>query len=158
LSATPRARAMVAGLLLGVALTFKLSGGLLAIAAFSLFLLGRDAGDASASPWSAARGVGLAALAAVAALLGVVRRSVGSWWSTALLMSPMAAVALSTARRVRRASRALLSRNLTDLACFGAAAAIMPTLLVVYFAAHGLLGAMAWAVAFGLPRLFAFAI
>ncbi|MFN8542792.1 MAG: glycosyltransferase family 39 protein [Candidatus Binatia bacterium] len=158
--ARPRARLLLAGALLGLAATFKPTGGILPLSGFVLFLLSRGAPmECDSAPRGAGwRVAGLGAVAGVLVVSVVLGASLGSRWSVVVLLLPSLVLSLWVLGRTWHASRSVLARNLRDVVYLGVAFAIVPACLIVFYTAHGLLGALGWGVLFGLPRKFAFVV
>jgi hypothetical protein len=156
----PRARLVLLGVCLGLVTAFKPTGGILPLLGVVTFVLSRV--EPSTRVAQPAR-LPLAALASgtlvgVLAVLGVMGASIGGAWSIGLLLGPSGLLALWALGRVRRASPGRLAHNLVDLCLLGAGFVAVPVALAVYYAAHGLLGALAFDVLLGLPRRFIFAV
>jgi hypothetical protein len=155
--AWPRGRLLLVGACLGLAATFKPTGGLFPLAGFVVFLLARHHrsadGAVGRAPW---RGLAIAAAAGVLAALAVLGASMGDPGTVALLLLPLVLLALRALYRVRCAPDHVLARNLVDVAWLALGCTIAPAFLAAYYAAHGELTALAWSTLFGLPRMFTY--
>lgn len=155
----PRARLLIAGLCLGLAATFKPTGGMLAFLGFVLFLFSRDDGAGRALrpvpswiPWRALR---VAVSVAALCVLGVFIASIGHPLEIALLVLPLVILALWSLAQGLHAERQDIVRNMLDAACLATAFALAPAAYAIWYATKGSVAALAWATVFGLPQRFA---
>src|SRR5262249_19475853 len=141
----PSAGALLAGLCVGAAATFKLGAGLFPFLALVLFLIDERAGEAPTTVrWSAAAGVRLAALAGTLGLTvlytiaGAVT-DVRGLMSTVGLLAPFAACTIAVgAREVAYPLGAPARwRGPTRVTLAGLGAALPLAGYVAFFAAHG---------------------
>ena len=153
-----RTRLLLAGGALGLALTFKPTGGILAYVGFLLFLLARPHSPAASSRldvepvrWRVVQGA--VAVGAVG-VLAVFSTFIVQHPEAAVLITPIVLLSLWTLGRSVRVTEAAARRNLGDIAWLTLGCALAPLAYAAWYAAQGALSALLWATLVGLPRRF----
>lgn len=160
LPAGERTRLMVAGAGIGLAATFKPTGAAFPFIGLVFFLLARAApggtvDGADSGPW---RGLAVAVAIALLLVLLALGTALGNAWTVAVLLLPLLALGLWSLRRVWQAPAASAARNLGAVTWLAVGCAIAPTAVLLFYAAQGEVGALAWSTLIGLPPLFALAV